>query len=142
MFGHEEGAFTGAVGQKIGRFELAHQGTLFLDEIGELPLELQPKLLRAKQDQEFERVGDPRFRADLYCRLHVFPPNVPPLRERREGIPLLTVAMHELTGKPAATPPSARSSETSQAAPSAKGLCVPCKKPTVWSAASTAKQRG
>ena len=114
LFGHEKGAFTGAVGQKIGRFELAHQGTLFLDEIGEMPLELQSKLLRAIQDQEFERVGgnrtirvdvrfvvatnrdlkamvdDNRFRADLYYRLHVFPLNVPPLRERREDIPLLT----------------------------------------------------
>ncbi|MFB3778168.1 MAG: sigma 54-interacting transcriptional regulator [Bryobacteraceae bacterium] len=114
LFGHEKGAFTGAVGQKIGRFELAHQGTLFLDEIGEMPLELQPKLLRAIQDQEFERVGgsrtikvdarlvvatnrdlkgmvdDSRFRADLYYRLHVFPLSVPPLRERREDIPLLT----------------------------------------------------
>jgi formate hydrogenlyase transcriptional activator len=114
LFGHEKGAFTGAVGQKIGRFELAHQGTLFLDEIGEMPLELQSKLLRAIQDQEFERVGgnrtikvdvryvvatnrdlkamvdDHRFRADLYYRLHVFPLNVPALRERREDIPLLT----------------------------------------------------
>jgi formate hydrogenlyase transcriptional activator len=114
LFGHEKGAFTGAVGQKIGRFELAHQGTLFLDEIGEMPVELQSKLLRAIQDQEFERVGgnrtirvdvrfvvatnrdlkamvdDNRFRADLYYRLHVFPLNVPPLRERREDIPLLT----------------------------------------------------
>jgi formate hydrogenlyase transcriptional activator len=114
LFGHEKGAFTGAVGQKIGRFELAHEGTLFLDEIGEMPVELQPKLLRAIQDQEFERVGgtrtirtdvrlvaatnrnlkamveDNKFRADLYYRLHVFPLNVPPLRERREDIPLLT----------------------------------------------------
>jgi formate hydrogenlyase transcriptional activator len=113
LFGHEKGSFTGAVAQKIGRFELAHQGTLFLDEIGEMPLELQPKLLRAIQDQEFERVGGNRtirtdvrfvaatnrdlkamveenkFRADLYYRLHVFPLNVPPLRERREDIPLL-----------------------------------------------------
>ena len=114
LFGHEKGSFTGAVAQKIGRFELAHEGTLFLDEIGEMPLELQPKLLRAIQDQEFERVGgnrtirtnvrfvaatnrdlkamvdENRFRADLYYRLHVFPLNVPPLRERREDIPLLT----------------------------------------------------
>jgi len=114
LFGHEKGSFTGAVAQKIGRFELAHHGTLFLDEIGEMPLELQPKLLRAIQDQEFERVGgtrtirtdvrfvaatnrdlkamvdENRFRGDLYYRLHVFPLQVPPLRERREDIPLLT----------------------------------------------------
>jgi len=114
LFGHEKGSFTGAVAQKIGRFELADNGTLFLDEIGEMPLELQPKLLRAIQDQEFERVGgnrtirtnvrfvaatnrdlkamadEGRFRADLYYRLHVFPLTVPPLRERREDIPLLT----------------------------------------------------
>jgi formate hydrogenlyase transcriptional activator len=114
LFGHEKGSFTGAVAQKIGRFELADNGTLFLDEIGEMPLELQPKMLRAIQDQEFERVGgnrtirtnvrfvaatnrdlkamvdENRFRADLYYRLHVFPLNVPPLRERREDIPLLT----------------------------------------------------
>jgi formate hydrogenlyase transcriptional activator len=113
LFGHEKGSFTGAIAQKIGRFELAHQGTLFLDEIGEMPLELQPKLLRAIQDQEFERVGgsrtirtdvrflaatnrdlkamvgENRFRADLYYRLHVFPLHVPSLRERREDIPLL-----------------------------------------------------
>jgi len=114
LFGHEKGSFTGAVAQKVGRFELAHGGTLFLDEIGEMPLELQPKLLRAIQDQEFERVGGSRtirtdarlvaatnrdlkamvaenkFRADLYYRLHVFPLHVPPLRDRREDIPLLT----------------------------------------------------
>ena len=114
LFGHEKGSFTGAVAQKIGRFEVADHGTLFLDEIGEMPLELQPKLLRAIQDQEFERVGGSRtirtdarlvaatnrdlkamveegkFRADLYYRLHVFPLHVPPLRERREDIPLLT----------------------------------------------------
>ena len=114
LFGHEKGSFTGAVAQKMGRFEVAHNGTLFLDEIGEMPLELQPKLLRAIQDQEFERVGGNRtirtnarlvaatnrnlkamveegkFRADLYYRLHVFPLEVPPLRERREDIPLLS----------------------------------------------------
>ena len=113
LFGHEKGAFTGAFAQKPGRFELAHQGTLFLDEIGEIPVELQPKLLRALQEHEFERLGGTRticadvriiaatnrdlkgmidentFRADLYYRLNVFPLKVPPLRERREDIPLL-----------------------------------------------------
>jgi formate hydrogenlyase transcriptional activator len=113
LFGHERGAFTDALGRKLGRFELAHQGTLFLDEIGDLPLELQPKLLRVLQEQTFERVGATRtmgvnvrpvaatnqdleqmvaagtFRSDLYYRLHVFPIHVPPLRERSEDIPLL-----------------------------------------------------
>jgi formate hydrogenlyase transcriptional activator len=113
LFGHEKGSFTGAIAQKMGRFELAHHGTLFLDEIGEIPLELQSKLLRAIQEQEFERLGgnrtihadirfvaatnrdlkqmvdEGRFRSDLYYRLHVFPLSVPPLRERREDIPLL-----------------------------------------------------
>lgn len=113
LFGHEKGSFTGAFAQKIGRFELAHQGTLFLDEVGEIPLELQSKLLRAIQEQELERLGGTRtirvdvrfiaatnrslkqmveegkFRSDLYYRLHVFPLTVPPLRERREDIPLL-----------------------------------------------------
>jgi formate hydrogenlyase transcriptional activator len=113
LFGHERGAFTGAIAQKVGRFELAHKGTLFLDEVGDIPLELQPKLLRVLQEQEFERLGSTRtqrvdvrvlaatnvsltqmvaekkFRTDLYYRLKVFPIDVPPLRDRREDIPLL-----------------------------------------------------
>ena len=110
LFGHEKGAFTGAIAQKIGRFEMADTGTLFLDEIGDLPLSLQPKLLRVLQEQEFERLGSGRthhinvrlvaathrdlalmvarneFRSDLYYRLNVFPVVIPPLRERREDI--------------------------------------------------------
>ncbi|HXT26511.1 MAG TPA: sigma 54-interacting transcriptional regulator [Candidatus Eisenbacteria bacterium] len=113
LFGHERGAFTGAVSQKIGRFELADRGTIFLDEVGDIPLELQPKLLRVLQEQEFERLGatrtirvdvrvvaatnadlsrlvaDRSFRSDLYYRLNVFPIQIPALRERREDIPLL-----------------------------------------------------
>jgi len=113
LFGHERGAFTGAVTQTMGRFQLAHQGTLFLDEIGDLPLELQPKLLRVLQEQEFERLGSARtirvdvrvvaatnqeleqmvqarqFRADLFYRLNVFPIGLPPLRERSDDIPSL-----------------------------------------------------
>jgi formate hydrogenlyase transcriptional activator len=113
LFGHEKGAFTGAIAQKIGRLELADQGTLFLDEVGDIPIEIQPKLLRALQEREFERLGNNRtkkvdvrlvaatnrnleqmmesreFRSDLYYRLNVFPIRIPPLRERPEDIPLL-----------------------------------------------------
>jgi formate hydrogenlyase transcriptional activator len=113
LFGHEKGAFTGAIAQRIGRFELAHKGTLLLDEIGDIPLELQPKLLRVLQEQEFERLGSTRtqrvdvrliaatncdleqmvaekkYRGDLFYRLNVFPVTIPPLRERAEDIPAL-----------------------------------------------------
>ena len=113
LFGHEKGAFTGAIGQKVGRMELADQGTLFLDEVGDIPPEIQPKLLRALQEQEFERLGsnhtrkvnvrlvaatnrdlekmiaNREFRSDLYYRLNVFPIRIPPLRDRKEDIPLL-----------------------------------------------------
>ena len=113
LFGHEKGAFTGAISKKIGRFELADKGTIFLDEIGDLPLELQPKILRVLQEGEFERIGNPKtikadvriiaatnrklseeirignFREDLYYRLNVFPIFIPPLRNRKEDIPLL-----------------------------------------------------
>jgi formate hydrogenlyase transcriptional activator len=120
LFGHEKGAFTGAVAQKTGRFELAHKGTLFLDEVGDIPLELQAKLLRVLQEQEFERLGSNRthkvdvrliaathrdlttmvkqtaFREDLYYRLKVFPINVPALRQRTEDIPKLVWHFTEL----------------------------------------------
>ena len=123
LFGHEKGAFTGAVAQKIGRFEMADTGTLFLDEIGDIPLPLQPKLLRVLQEQEFERLGSGRthrinvrliaathrdltqmvrrkeFRNDLYYRLNVFPVVLPPLRERRQDIPQLVSHFVEIFGR-------------------------------------------
>jgi formate hydrogenlyase transcriptional activator len=113
LFGHEKGAFTGAIAQKVGRLELADQGTLFLDEVGDIPIEIQPKLLRVLQEREFERLGgthtrrvnvrlvaatnrdlekmvaDREFRSDLFYRLNVFPIRIPSLRERKEDIPLL-----------------------------------------------------
>jgi formate hydrogenlyase transcriptional activator len=123
LFGHEKGAFTGAIAQKIGRFEMADKGTLFLDEVGDIPPALQPKLLRVLQEQEFERLGSTRtqqvdvrlvaatnreltdmvrrgeFRSDLYFRLNVFPVLLPPLRERREDIPELVMHFVEKIGR-------------------------------------------
>jgi formate hydrogenlyase transcriptional activator len=120
LFGHEKGAFTGAIAQRIGRFELADKGTFFLDEVGDIPLALQPKLLRVLQEQEFERLGGTQthhmnvrvvaatnrnltemvkkgeFRSDLYYRLNVFPIFLPPLRSRREDIPALVAHFVEL----------------------------------------------
>ena len=123
LFGHEKGAFTGAIAQKIGRFELADKGTLFLDEVGDIPPALQPKLLRVLQEQEFERLGSTRthqvdvrlvaatnrnlmemanrgeFRSDLYYRLNVFPVMLPPLRDRREDIPALVNHFADVYGR-------------------------------------------
>jgi len=123
LFGHERGAFTGAIAQKVGRFELADKGTLFLDEVGDIPPGLQPKLLRVLQEQQFERLGSTRthqvdvrlvaatnrnlidmvkrneFRSDLYYRLNVFPIPLPPLRERQEDIPALVTHFVEILGR-------------------------------------------
>jgi len=123
LFGHEKGAFTGAIAQKLGRFELADKGTLFLDEVGDIPPSLQPKLLRILQEQEFERLGSSQtrqmdvrlvaathrdlaemvrngeFRSDLYFRLNVFPVQLPPLRDRRDDIPALVAHFVEVLGR-------------------------------------------
>src|ERR1700677_4300100 len=139
LFGHERGSFTGAIAQKIGRLEVAHQGSLFLDEIGDIPLELQPKLLRVLQEREFERLGstrtqkvdvrivaathrdlegmilDKQFRSDLYYRLNVFPIQVPPLRERSGDIPLLARHFVQQAAQRMRKPIDAIPSETMEA---------------------------
>ena len=136
LFGHEKGAFTGAIAQKIGRLELADQGTLFLDEVGDIPIEIQPKLLRALQEREFERLGsthtkkvnvrlvaatnrdlekmieERQFRGDLYYRLNVFPIQIPPLRERQEDIPLLVRYFAEKFARQMQKPIDSISTET------------------------------
>src|SRR6201997_1282935 len=136
LFGHEKGAFTGAIAQKLGRFELADKGTLFLDEVGDIPPALQPKLLRILQEEEFERLGSSRthrvnvrlvaathqdlatmvrngqFRSDLYFRLNVFPVLLPPLRERREDIPALVTHFAEILGRRVGRPISEIPPET------------------------------
>src|SRR6202050_4371949 len=136
LFGHERGAFTGAIAQKIGRFEMANKGTLFLDEVGDIPLALQPKLLRVLQEQEFERLGSTRtrqvdvrlvaatnrnledmvkrneFRSDLYYRLNVFPISLPPLRAHSEDIPALVEHFVEMYARRMAKQIDRISSET------------------------------
>jgi formate hydrogenlyase transcriptional activator len=150
LFGHERGAFTGAIAQKIGRFEVANGGTLFLDEVGEIPLELQSKLLRVLQEHEFERLGgtrtikvdvrviaatnrdlarmveEQRFRDDLYYRLNVFPIEVPPLRERPEDIPSLvrfTIRCSRPSRRGGA-PPRRRRAASDVAAPPSRATCT------------------
>jgi len=153
FFGHERGAFTGAIDRRVGRFELADQGTIFLDEVEDIPLELQSKLLRVLQEQEFERLGSSRtlrvnvrvvaatnsdlaelvaekkFRSDLYYRLNVIPINVPPLRERPEDIPLLVNFFANKFAQQMKRPIESVSKEPWQRSPVTTGLetSVSCK---------------